>query len=262
MARDVPGPRLRRRFRGTAPVAALVAALVLAGCSGDEPSVLPAPTAAPDLPEAASPTTTESPGTTTVTPSPAPPPTGATDSATTTETSPPAGTATGPTGQAPGSRENCVYSGGGWLCVGPAPSGATPTAAPDGAEGSGCSAPEGELPDGLWYGLVETADDDSIEFDLACWFVGQAAADAAAEDGAESPPPNDYYVRNDSSRTRTVSVTDGATAVSYPSGSPQDEQTGAFADYLQTTATRGYAFGVWIAVEDGQLTELREQWVP
>jgi hypothetical protein len=261
MVRDAAGPGVPKRFRGTA-LGPLVAALLLAGCSGDEPSVLPAPTTAPEVTETSSPTTTDALETTTDTAGPSSPSTVPAEPDTTTEPPPPSGTAGEPTGQPSGSRENCVYSGGGWLCVGPPPSGASATAAPDGAEGSGCSAPEGRLPDGLWYGLVAAADDDSIEFDLACWFSGQAAVDAAAEDGAESPPPNDYYVRNASSATRGVAVADRAQVVSYPTGDPDSEQEGTFADYREVLAERGPVLGAWIVVEGGEVTALREQWTP
>ena len=39
---------------------------------------------------------------------------------------------------------------------------------------------------------------------------GDAAARAAGEDGAEVPPPNDYYIRNTSSRLRILRVASGA----------------------------------------------------
>jgi len=45
-----------------------------------------------------------------------------------------------------------------------------------------------------------------MSFDLACWFTGTAAADAALEARDESPPPNDYYIRNDTDRVRAMPV--------------------------------------------------------
>ncbi|RMH86193.1 MAG: hypothetical protein D6683_00900, partial [Actinomyces sp.] len=74
------------------------------------------------------------------------------------------------------------------------------------AEGSGCTPGTDTLPDGEWFGYVTDTAPDAVTFDLACWFTGDAAALAAAEDGEESPPPNDYYIRNRSSRLRTVPV--------------------------------------------------------
>jgi hypothetical protein len=49
-------------------------------------------------------------------------------------------------------------------------------------------------------------DQPAIKFDLIQFFTGEAATKAAAEDGKESPPPNDYYIRNVNSRLRTLPV--------------------------------------------------------
>lgn len=83
----------------------------------------------------------------------------------------------------------------------PAPASTTPGQLP---EASQCSPGTDTLPDGLWFGYFGTVLDESLEFDLACWFTGQAAIRAATEDGAESPPPNDYYIRNSSDTLRTI----------------------------------------------------------
>jgi hypothetical protein len=53
-------------------------------------------------------------------------------------------------------------------------------------------------------------DRPTITFDLIQFFTGEAATKAAAEDGEESPPPNDYYIRNVNSRLRTLPVQSGA----------------------------------------------------
>jgi hypothetical protein len=130
------------------------------------------------------------------------------------------------------------------------------------ASGSGCTPGGGPLPDGEWFGLVTSRADDSIEFDLACWFTGDAATQAAAEDGEESPPPNDYYVRNANPETREVPVATGAEVVFYPDGDPNNEETIAYADWAARVDQRGYELGVWLEVEEGSITEIREQWVP
>ena len=49
----------------------------------------------------------------------------------------------------------------------------------------------------------------TVTFDLVQWFSGDAATKAAAEDGEESPPPNDYYIRNVNPRLRTLPVATG-----------------------------------------------------
>jgi hypothetical protein len=130
-------------------------------------------------------------------------------------------------------------------------------------EGSGCDPGPGDLPDGLWFGSVVGLTPDELELDLACWFIGEDAALAAQADGEESPPPNDYYVRDESTDVRSVPVDPAATAVSYPTADPTDEESGTVADLVAVAETRGgFPYGVWIEVEDGTVVSLQEQWVP
>jgi hypothetical protein len=133
----------------------------------------------------------------------------------------------------------------------------------DGPDGSGCTpGTDGTLPEGHWFGFVVSTAADSLEFDLACWFSGQAAIDASAEDGEESPPPNDYYVRNENELTRTVVVWSDADVLFYPTGDPTSETHGSFDNWTDAIAHRGYVFGVWLDVIDGEATVIAEQWVP
>lgn len=138
-----------------------------------------------------------------------------------------------------------------------------PTTLPDGPSGSGCAPGDAvALPEGEWFGLVESASASGIEFDLACWFVGEAAVEAAAEDGEESPPPNDYYVRNDNPLLRSIPVPPDLEVIWYPTGDPTSEATVAFSDWVDGVIGRGLQFGVWIEVIDGEVFSMREQWVP
>ncbi|HLS44503.1 MAG TPA: hypothetical protein VK045_03620 [Ornithinicoccus sp.] len=136
----------------------------------------------------------------------------------------------------------------------------------DGAEGSGCTPGEGPrgyaLPDGEWFGLVKSTSDSEVEFDLACWFTGDAAAAAAAEDGEESPPPNDYYVRNRNDRTRDLPVAADATVTFYRTGDPQSEEEGDFHAWVHVLDERGNYFGIWLVMESGEVVSIEEQWVP
>ncbi|MGA8044917.1 MAG: hypothetical protein WCA30_01500 [Dermatophilaceae bacterium] len=130
------------------------------------------------------------------------------------------------------------------------------------AEGAGCDVGEGELPDGRWFGTVDALSAESVELDIACWFIGEDAVIAAEEDGEESPPPNDYYVRNDSTDTTTVAVAPDAVAVFFPTGGP-DGSSGTVADLVAASEDRGgYPYGVWIEVSDGVVVSVDEQWVP
>ncbi|HUG31777.1 MAG TPA: hypothetical protein VMM14_02700 [Acidimicrobiia bacterium] len=133
----------------------------------------------------------------------------------------------------------------------------------DGADGSGCSPGPGALPDGEWFGFVVATDDAELEFDLACWFTGDAAVEAAAEDGEESPPPNDYYVRNVNETLRTVSVAPDTEVTWYPEvGDPASETTLSYPEWDSQREQRGLDLGVWLEVDDGTIVEIREQWVP
>lgn len=132
------------------------------------------------------------------------------------------------------------------------------------AEGSGCTPGTTEgLPDGEWFGSVQDATPDSLVFDLACWFTGEAAAQAAAEDGAESPPPNDYYVRNTNPATRTLTVADGAEVTWMPNpGDPTTEETVDYPQWLEGRTARPYQPGVWLTITGGAVVDVREQYVP
>lgn len=146
----------------------------------------------------------------------------------------------------------------------PPPGTSTPISAPDvGASGSGCTPGDAvTLPEGEWFGFVESTSASGIEFDLACWFTGQAAVDAAAEDGEESPPPNDYYVRNDNPTIRSLGVSSETEVTWYPTGDPASETVVTFEEWAEDVVGRGFMFGVWLAVIDGEVFAIREQWVP
>jgi hypothetical protein len=110
---------------------------------------------------------------------------------------------------------------------------------------------------------VTSADAASIEFDLACWFVGDAAVLATAEDGEESPPPNDYYIRNVNPQLRTIPVASDANASWLPNLGDPVAQVGPYADWLIGRAARtGYQPGIWVTITGGEATFVEEQWVP
>ena len=132
------------------------------------------------------------------------------------------------------------------------------------AEGSGCTPGSGEsLPDGEWFGYVDKASASEIGFDLACWFTGDAAALAAAEDGEESPPPNDYYVRNVNPIVRIIPVSGDATVIWLPNpGDPTTEEEILYADWVTERDTRDYQPGIWLTIEEGDVVAIEEQYVP
>lgn len=97
---------------------------------------------------------------------------------------------------------------------------ASPAAVPS---GSGCTPGGDTLPEGTWFGFVEgvvmtpTGGAD-MTFDLACYFEGDQADLAAAEDGrtVEEPP----YVRNQNPKVFHFDVWDEAQVDSYMGGGP------------------------------------------
>jgi hypothetical protein len=133
----------------------------------------------------------------------------------------------------------------------------------DFASRSGCTPGTVELPDGEFFGFVDDATAAAIMFDLACWFTGTAAEQAAAEDGEESPPPNDYYVRNVNVTLRTVPVATGAEVGWLPeTGDPTTATTVDYLTWLAERESRDFQPGVWLTVADGLVTFVEEQYVP
>jgi hypothetical protein len=107
-------------------------------------------------------------------------------------------------------------------------------------------------------------DGREITFDLVQYFTGDAATKAAAEDGEESPPPNDYYVRNVNPRLRTLAVTPGArlslTRLTLNQGGG-NAAANVEVD-LATIRSRGSDHLFWATVQGGRIVALEEQYVP
>ncbi len=133
------------------------------------------------------------------------------------------------------------------------------------AERSGCTPGEGPLPDGEWFGFITAADPATatVDFDLACWFTGEAANAASDEDGGEVPVPNDYFIRNASDQVRTLGVaTDATIRYLVDTG---DGTTLTEVDLAVWAAARDESSdrpGVWLTVVDGDVVTIDEQYVP
>jgi hypothetical protein len=104
----------------------------------------------------------------------------------------------------------------------------------------------------------------TVTFDLIQWFEGDAAAKAATEDGQESPPPNDYYIRNVNPRLRTLPVASGAriTLTRQTVGQGGGNAAGPVPADLATVAASGIGHLFWATVQSGQIQALEEQYVP
>jgi hypothetical protein len=130
------------------------------------------------------------------------------------------------------------------------------------ASGSGCTPGTDVLPDGVWFGIVDSYDSNGIAFDLACWFSGDAAVIASAEDGEESPPPNDYYVRNQNPKLRHLDVAPDTPVRWFLSGDPNDYQDGTFTDWITFLDTIPFRLDIWVTIVNGNVASIEEQWVP
>jgi hypothetical protein len=81
----------------------------------------------------------------------------------------------------------------------------------EGPSGAGCTPGQTDtLPTGWWAGEITSVGESSIDLDLICFFSGDAATQAAQEDGTQAE--NDYYVRNANPRTFEIEFPDGTPA--------------------------------------------------
>jgi hypothetical protein len=104
-----------------------------------------------------------------------------------------------------------------------------------------------------------------VTVDVVDLLTGAEAARAAAAAGAEVPPPNDYYIRNVSTRLRTLPVVAGTPITLNVHGAVE---TGSSTDDVSTTLRRLAAVphldqGLFqLTVDDGQLTRIAEVYLP
>lgn len=131
------------------------------------------------------------------------------------------------------------------------------------AAGSGCAPGAGPLPDGIWFGFPNAWTATSIDFDLACFYSGDAATAEAAARGEESPPPNDYIITNDNPTLRAVPV--AADAIGYRLNNSIESIAVPFADFITDPGDFQNCFEfclMWLYVNDGEVTEIVSQYVP
>jgi hypothetical protein len=124
------------------------------------------------------------------------------------------------------------------------------------------------LADGRHPVYLKTVDpgQSTITFDLIQFFTGEAATKAAAEDGEESPPPNDYYIRNVNSRLRTLPVRSDApitvNVLAAPSTGSSTKDVSVTLDELAGYFPNSGTAPFWITVEQGQVTKMAQQFLP
>jgi hypothetical protein len=125
------------------------------------------------------------------------------------------------------------------------------------------------LPDGRHPVRITTVDPDqrAITFDLIQFYWGDDAIREAAKDHQESPPPNDYYIRNVNPRLRTLPVRADATittntlAAGYTGSVTKDIRVPLWRLAIVLQATH-HSPPFWITVHHGQVVRIAEQYIP
>jgi hypothetical protein len=158
----------------------------------------------------------------------------------------------------------------------PSPSdGASPTVEPEPSdEPSSETPPVSSLEDGEHFVQAKEVEgsegDQAVVVDLGYLLSGDAANEAAAEDGVETPVPNDYYIVNDNPKLRTVPLSRDATVEYIPTSTccdlePWDLQT--WVDVVNgdvqsdMMGEMSYTWW-WITVEDGEIVAVEQQYFP
>jgi hypothetical protein len=102
----------------------------------------------------------------------------------------------------------------------------------------------------------------TVQFDVIQFYRGHQATREAAKDHRESPPPNDYYIRNVNLRLRTLPVRADATITvnSLGFGSQADHPVSLARLAALVRAPDWPPF--WITVRHGQVVKISQQWVP
>jgi len=124
------------------------------------------------------------------------------------------------------------------------------------------------LVDGRHPVIIKTVDPDrrTITFDLIQLYWGNDAVREAAKDHQESPPPNDYYIRNTNPRLRTLPVradapiTCNTLTAGYTGSATKNVRLPL--DRLAIVLPRGGGGLFWITVRHDQVVKIAEQYVP
>ena len=124
------------------------------------------------------------------------------------------------------------------------------------------------LDDGRYFGALiavgATQRPPRLVIDLQQWFTDQEAIAAAIEDGVIEPGeiiPNDYYIRNENPRWRTIEI-DPAAKVSltvYPYGQIDDPQIVSLERFADLSL--GWS-EYWITMEHGRVVAIEQQFIP
>jgi hypothetical protein len=146
------------------------------------------------------------------------------------------------------------------------PAAAPATKAPAPAGGTTDSQPA--VLDGRHPVIIKTVDPDrrTITFDLIQLYWGDDATREAAKDHQESPPPNDYYIRNVNPRLRTMPVrtdapiTCNTLTAGYTGSATKNVRLPL--DRLAIVLPHDGGGLFWITVRHDHVVKIAEQYVP
>ena len=101
----------------------------------------------------------------------------------------------------------------------------------------------------------------TLTVDIVQFLSGDAATKAAAEDGGEAA--NDYWIRNQNPRLRTLPVTADAPVTVNTLKAGDGDNTDDEPSTLEELATLQYKTGLfWLTVANGKVVKLEEQYLP
>jgi len=124
------------------------------------------------------------------------------------------------------------------------------------------------LADGRHPAFLKSVDlaSRTIVIDVVQFFTGAEAAKAASEDGQESPPPNDYYIRNSNPRLRTLPVQPTAriTVNILASDETGDATKNLSVDLVKLSSYFPTEISplFWVTVRNDRVSALEEQYLP
>jgi hypothetical protein len=134
--------------------------------------------------------------------------------------------------------------------------------------------PQGDtLPDGRYFVRLNDleggeAGPPAVRYDLAYFLTGADADQAAKDRGLETPVPDGYLIVNDSHRIRVVSLADAYGVKYIPEGNSQlvKAHNAAFLGWLGETQQSDFppkdTSWWWITIEGGQVTAVKQQFLP
>lgn len=129
------------------------------------------------------------------------------------------------------------------------------------------------LEDGRHFGFIMSIDasGSAMVFDLALFLTGDAANQAAIEDGVIQPGEtidNDYYIRNNNTKLRDLVLSPDVqiVLVNWPNCC-ETTVNGALADFAASFSTptdvyHGAQSPYWLTVDGVVITKIEEQYLP